>query len=333
MIMSLFCFNPFNTLCCSNGLKNMNNHIFFYKRYVDNIFCIVENGMEANNFLNYLNSKHPSIKFTMESEVNKMLPFLDILISSQEGNFRTSVYRKNTFIGLFMNFRSFTPMCYKLGLIRTLIDRAYKISIDRLTFNFEFRRIKEYLCKNMYPPQLIDKQLQKYIKKIETEQEQSEIVNESIKNIFYLKLPFIGTYSKFVQNKVKEISSQFCKNVDIKLVFTSNKVSSFFSTKDKVPNDLRSHVVYKFICACCKASYVGQTTRHFDTRVHEHLYKKSQPSSIFKHLATDEKCRDACNETCFDIIDRDTSPFRLEIKEAIHNEWLKSNVNKPGKLL
>ena len=166
--------------------------------------------MEANNYLNYLNSKHPSIKFTIESEVNNVIPFLDILIFSQEGNFRTSVYRKNTSIGLFMNFRSFTPMCYKLGLIRTLIDRAYKICIDRLTFNFEFGRIKEYLCKNLYPPQLIEKQLQKYIRKIETEQEQSEIVNENNQNIFYLKLPFIGTYSKFVQNKVKEISSQFC---------------------------------------------------------------------------------------------------------------------------
>ena len=94
-------------------------------------FCLMENEIEAKKFLDYLNTKHPSIKFTMEFEVNKTIPFLDILISSQDGSFRTSVYRKSTFVGLFMNFMSFTPMYYKLGLIKTLIDRVYKICCER----------------------------------------------------------------------------------------------------------------------------------------------------------------------------------------------------------
>ena len=32
--------------------------------------------------------------------------------------------------------------------------------------------------------------------------------------------------------------------------------------KDKIPNALRSCVVYSFKCRCCSASYVGQTVRH-----------------------------------------------------------------------
>ena len=117
------------------------------------------------------------------------------------------------------------------------------------------------------------------------------------------------------------------------MVFTSKKVASFFSTKDKLPSALRSHVVYQFTCARCKASYVGQTTRHFDIRVHEHLHKKSQPSSVFKHLNENQSCHEACDESCFKIIDRDISPFRLEIKEAIHNEWIKPKINKQKQLL
>ena len=44
-----------------------------------------------------------------------------------------------------------------------------------------------------------------------------------------------------------------------------------FSVKDPVPFDLRSRVVYKFLCAGCNASYIGETSRHLSTRVREHL--------------------------------------------------------------
>ena len=70
--------------------------------------------------------------FTMETEERGQLPFLDVLLSKQsvsdrQGSFITSVYRKKTFTGLLTNYFSFTPFKYKLGLIKTLIDRAYKI--------------------------------------------------------------------------------------------------------------------------------------------------------------------------------------------------------------
>lgn len=100
-----------------------------------------------------------------------------------------------------------------------------------------------------------------------------------------------------------------------------------------MPSSLRSRVVYKFKCASCNACYVGQTTRHFDTRVNEHLTKKSCPSSVFKHLDANTSCRQACDETCFSVIDSDPSPFRLEVKESIHNEWLKPKINKQRNLL
>ena len=100
-----------------------------------------------------------------------------------------------------------------------------------------------------------------------------------------------------------------------------------------MPSDLRARVVYKFSCAGCNACYVGQTTRYFDTRVHEHLHKQAQPSSVFKHLAANAQCKEACNTSCFEVIDTDTSSFWLEIKEAIHNEWLKPSINKQKQLL
>ena len=73
----------------------------FYKRFVDDIFCLFNNEFEATEFLSYLNIQHPNIKFTEEKELLGKLPFLDVQIDKNyNGIFLTSVYRKPTFTGL-----------------------------------------------------------------------------------------------------------------------------------------------------------------------------------------------------------------------------------------
>ena len=74
----------------------------------------------------------------------------------------------------------------------------------------------------------------------------------------YFKLPFIGMYSKVTQNNIEKLCRRFCKSAKVKIVFTSNKLSQTFSYKDSYPSVLSSKVVYKFVCASCNASYVGQ---------------------------------------------------------------------------
>ena len=49
-------------------LESCENPPSFYRRYVDDIFCLMKSEDEANSFLVYLNAKHPDIKFTMEIE-------------------------------------------------------------------------------------------------------------------------------------------------------------------------------------------------------------------------------------------------------------------------
>ena len=89
-----------------------------YRSYVDDIFCMFRNEIDAENFFKYLNSKHPNIKFTMKKETNTFLPFLDILVKNEGRTFTTSVYRKKTSIGLFTQYNSFMPFSHKMGLIK-----------------------------------------------------------------------------------------------------------------------------------------------------------------------------------------------------------------------
>ncbi|XP_069993512.1 uncharacterized protein [Penaeus vannamei] len=93
----------------------------YYRRYIDDTFVLFKHPSHVNLFLNYLNSKHQSIKFTCETQLNNQLPFLDTYVTIDNGRFHTSIYRKPTFTGLGLHFLSNIPYIYKINSIRTLI--------------------------------------------------------------------------------------------------------------------------------------------------------------------------------------------------------------------
>ena len=102
--------------------------MLYYRRYVDGIICCFQNSHDADMFFQYLNKRHPNIKFRMETETDGKLPFLDVLLSKQRSSNNecpciTSVFRKKD-TRLLINYFNFIPFQYKLGLIKTLIDRA-----------------------------------------------------------------------------------------------------------------------------------------------------------------------------------------------------------------
>ena len=55
------------------------------------------------------------MSFSMETEKENKLSFLDVEIIREQGKFTTTVYRKHTFSGVYSNFESFLPSIYKFG--------------------------------------------------------------------------------------------------------------------------------------------------------------------------------------------------------------------------
>ena len=106
----------------------------------------------------------------------------------------------------------------------------------------------------------------------------------------------------------------------------------YFTPESKMPSELISDVVYLFTCAGCGSNYVGETSRYFDTRVHEHLFKSTQPSSVFKHLESNKNCRKNACKANFRIIDKARSKYYLEIKEAIHTAYFKPDITRQKNL-
>jgi len=98
-----------------------------------------------------------------------------------------------------------------------------------------------------------------------------------------------------------------------------------FSVKDSIPNALHSQVVYKLTCAGCHTCYVSETTRHFGTRVREHLLS-DRNSHIYKRLQGSESCKNLCSFNCFSILDSALTNFQLKIKEALHIDLGKTHI-------
>ena len=85
-------------------------------------------------------------------------------------------------------------------------------------------------------------------------------------------LPFIGKKSLELRSKlVKSVQNNlnFCH---LKVVFQSPyKLHTLFRFKDTLDKKIRSHLVYRYSCSSCNATYYGKTYRHFFTRAAEHM--------------------------------------------------------------
>ena len=60
----------------------------------------------------------------MEEESNQTLPFLDVKIVKENGQFLTSIYRKPIFTGQYIRWDSLGPSKRKTNLVGTLVHRA-----------------------------------------------------------------------------------------------------------------------------------------------------------------------------------------------------------------
>ena len=67
------------------------------------------------------------MSFTIETEQNNKISFLDVNVISEQGRFVTSVYRKTTFSGVCIHFDSLLTDTYKTDMIYTLINRCFRI--------------------------------------------------------------------------------------------------------------------------------------------------------------------------------------------------------------
>ena len=161
----------------------------------------------------------------------------------------TKVYRKPNYTGLILNFSVICPQIWKFGLIQCLLHRAYTISSSWLTFPQEADFLKGAFSQNGYPEDLFTSCLRRFMNntKIDKSIPNAKIKEDRVESIFFI--PSIGLPSVIYSKKLKELFKKYyC--IDIRVVFTSFKVNTYFALKCHTPLPLLANVVYKFECLC-----------------------------------------------------------------------------------
>ena len=134
-----------------------------------------------------MNKRHESIKFSFETEKDNSFSFFEVKICKEKDKFPTSIFRKDTFGGIYTNFSSFEALQHKFGLMYPLLHRSFTIVSGFSKFDFEVRTLKKTLHKNAYPTKFVGKCISKFINNISF---QKLVVSSVTKLELRITLPF-----------------------------------------------------------------------------------------------------------------------------------------------
>ena len=300
-----------------------------YKRYVDDTFAIFRRSEHATKFLNYLNSKHSNIKFTIEKERDHQIPFLDILINKTDKTL--SIYRKPTFSGLGTSFLSHCPNIFKINAIRTLVFRAYEICSSYLSLHKELEFLHRFFNNNGFPSHMVHKEIKKFL---DGKYRPDIPTLTAPKMDFYCKMPYIGKQVSKLEKDLKACLSKYYPQINFKFIFHNNyKIGNLFPFKDRLPNAMRASIVYLYKCPNCQVGYLGSSLRTLKTRYCQHAGESERTgrdlsvklqSPIREHS---HDCQTRLDINHFKIIDTCPNQNDLRILESIYIKRYKPQLN------
>ena len=151
--------------------------------------------------------------------------------------------------------------------------------------------LKQILKLNRYPTQFIDTCIKQFLQKLYVTKAIQDTVN---KKQLLIVLPFLGAQSFLGRKRLQSCIRNTIPYCSLRIVFQSKtRLSSLFSFKNIIPKEISSHLVHKFMCSCCNATYYGESERHFFVRASEHLgmtpltgerVRNPKKSTVFDHI-------------------------------------------------
>ena len=268
---------------------------------------------DVKEFTDHLNSINPSIKFTYEEEENGRLAFLDVLVHVlDDGDTKTTVFRKSTHTDQYLNFKSNHHLEHKRSVVRTLLNRAENLVTEDNDKKSELRHVKTALYANEYEPWMLN--IPKKREKHKKDQNQS--------NKDKPRPPLIGLpYIKGISEPLERTFKKYGVAVYHKPVNTVRQ--QLVHPKDPTPKELKSGVIYQIRCKTCNRLYVGETARTLKTRIEEH--KKTTSSAIKEYQSNTGHIIDWENVK---VIGKEDQWMKRKIKEAIAIRKDKPSLNR-----
>ena len=99
----------------------------------------------------------------------------------------------------------------------------------------------------------------------------------------FMKLPYIGPTSLKLKKQILTLFRNTFNCAELSIVFKAGStIGQMFPFKDRVPQLMRSFVLYKIVCEACGASYIGKTTQTLNDRLTRELSGREN-SAAFAH--------------------------------------------------
>jgi hypothetical protein len=242
-------------------LPRILNHAIIWFRYIDDVFCCWPLDLNLDEFIINLNSLVPSIKFTIESEVEGSISFLDLKIIRSQNCFKFDIFRKVTNTCSYIHFFSDHSRNVKTSVFASMFLRALRI-VDPEFLDGEINKIFEIGDKLCYPINFLDLCFEKAKKTFYNVYTKAPF---ECKNL--LKLPFCQSF---------EGLAPLLQRLGIKLVFVFNNTIRHALIKNSPKNS--PGVVYSIPCRTCDLVYIGQTGKTLEDR------KKGHKTDCDNHL-------------------------------------------------
>jgi hypothetical protein len=132
----------------------MKHKVIDYYRYVDDILIVYnEKFTNINHMLTDFNNIHPNIKYTMETQTENKLNYLDITIEINNKAITFDIYRKPTTTDHIIHNRSCHPNEHKYAAIQCMRNRMETYPITISNKRKETQIINTILRNNGYPVQ------------------------------------------------------------------------------------------------------------------------------------------------------------------------------------
>ncbi|CAF4600906.1 unnamed protein product [Rotaria sp. Silwood2] len=299
------------------------NKPMIWLRYVDDIFCIFTIPKEKiNEFHKRINKWHRNLHFTVEFEVENSIPFLDVRVTHTEDKLVTSMYRKPTHTGLYLLWDSNQSRRYKLGLIKTLVIRIYRLCSTKEIINNELDLLRKTLTNNGYPPHIIKRGITEGEILIKT-MSQTKKAEDKNKNVIFFTIKYYGQESIIFTSRINKLCKKLLPNLKIQFAFKKHmSLRSIFLPKLKGIDEekKKKNLVYSIPCKNCDKIYIGETSRKKDTRMKEHEAKirtLSSDSKLVEHILK--------YQHSFDFSKTETLAYESDWRKRIIKESILTN--------
>ena len=303
--------------------------LFF--RYMDDIISICHRD-QTEHLLEEVNCIHRNLSFTIEVEENGKIPFLDMMLIRQGPRVSTAWFRKPTDTNTCLNYYACAPTRYKRNTVEGTVHRIFNCTSSWKLFHEGLSEAKWIWEANQYPPSFYQPIVNEALNFIITgkrsrgkaasdaegaTEDRPKSVESTLcpsRDRSLLLMQYHGKISDRFSRRIRTI----CPRINV--VFVTRKLKTFMpSLKGKIPDELKSRVIYEITCPGCEACYVGMTSRHLCTRLEEHR-KESAP--VAQHLKS-------CGVSDFGakIIDSCFNVVKLATLESLYIEKQKPSIN------